>query len=55
MNENSIVSAFTSDDLFQKKNIVTENKETQQKAKKHLKALIQSYYNHVSAKNYVVK
>lgn len=55
MNENGIVSAYTTDDLLQKKNIVTENKESQQHANKHLKALIQSYYNHVSNKNYLVK
>ncbi|MDY0015006.1 MAG: sulfatase-like hydrolase/transferase [Bacteroidales bacterium] len=55
MNDNEVISAFTAADLFQKKNIVNENRKSQQEATKQLKALIQSYYNHVSAKNYKVK
>lgn len=52
-NENEVISAFSSDDIFQKNNLVKENTKAQQEAKKQLKALIQSYYNHINAKNYM--
>jgi len=55
LNDNEVISAFSADDINQKKNIAKENTPAQQEALIQLKALIQSYYNHVSAKYYIVK
>lgn len=54
LNENEVISAFSVDDIYQKRNIAKENSPAQQNALTHLKALIQSYYFHVDQKKYIV-
>jgi len=55
INDKNIQSAYAADDLMQEHNIVHQNSPAQSEALLHFKALLQSYYNHVTAKYYLVK
>ncbi|NLJ82208.1 MAG: sulfatase-like hydrolase/transferase [Bacteroidales bacterium] len=54
LSDKGIQSAYSAADLYQEDNIVEQNSESQQKALLQLKALLQSYFNHVNDKKYIV-
>ena len=53
-NEKRIISAYTANDIFQKKNIVKQKSKKQEDALLQLKAILQSYYFQLNKKKYIV-
>ncbi len=48
------IAAFATNDDFQKENIVKAKLKQQQHSEIQLKAILQSYYNHITSKKYIV-